>query len=111
MDFDSENKPTPSYTLAEMLADIDAGEEAIYDGPGAHTITEMIKDSPFSMGTIRERAREKVDAGEWKQVQVQRIVKGTGKAHYPLAWVKTSVYEDWKERRGNTKKLGEMTNV
>ena len=104
-------KPKPDCSLTEMLADIDAGDGAIYDGPGAYTVTEMIRNSPFSEGTIRERASEKAESGEWIQVLVQRIVEATGKAHYPLAWVKTSVYDDWCKRRGDTKKLGEEANV
>ena len=105
------SKPIPSCSLTEMLAEIEASPDSIYDGPGAHTITEMIEDSPCAGGTIRERAKEKVDSGEWVQVLVQRIIQGTGKAHYPLAWVKRTVYEDWKNKRGNTKKLGEVDNA
>ena len=105
------DKPIPNYSLTEMLADIAAGEGAIYDGPGAHTIAEMLEDSPFAQGKLRERAREKVEAGEWTQVLVQRMVGGTGRPYYPFAWVKTSVYNDWIKGRGDTKKLGEGANV
>jgi hypothetical protein len=105
------SRPIPSCSLTEMLAEIEANRDAIYDGPGAHTIAEMIEDSPFAQGTIRERAKEKVDSGEWVQVSVQRIIRGTGKAHYPLAWVKRTTYEEWKDKRGSTKKLGEKENV
>ena len=105
------DKPTPDCTLSEMLADIGAGDNAVYDGPNAHTIAELIEESPFASGTIRERAAEKVKNGEWVRVRVQRSVSGTGKAHYPLAFVKIGVYNAWQESRGNTKKLGEYNNV
>ena len=102
------DKPTPDCTLSEMLADIGAGDNAVYDGPGAHTIADLLEESPFAGGTIRERAAEKVKSGEWVQVRVQRVVAGTGKAHYPLAFVKIGVYNEWKQGRGETQKLGEL---
>ena len=115
MDNNPMEKPTPPCSLSEMLADIDAGGDAIYDGPGAHTIADMIEESPFAQGTLRERADDMVKAGDWVQVKIQRTVRGTNKAHYPLAWVKKDVYDDWKAakgvKKGDTKKLKVDINV
>jgi hypothetical protein len=104
-------KPVPSCSLTEMLADIDAGSDAIYTGPGAHTLVELCDQSPYSEGTVRDKAREKVDDGKWVEVKVQRIVRATKKAYYPPAWVRKETYEDWEKGGGETRKLGEIANV
>ena len=94
-----------------MLADIDAGSDAFYIGPGAHTLKELCDQSPFSEGTVRDKAKEKVAHGEWVEVSVQRIVDGSNKAYYPTAWVRRDVYENWENTKGETKKLEVVNNV
>lgn len=104
-------KPIPPCSLTEMLADIDAGSDAIYTGPGAHTLKELCNQSPYSEGTVRDKAKEKVGRREWIEVMVQRIADGSNKAYYPPAWVRRDVYEDWENTKGDTKKLEVVNNV
>jgi hypothetical protein len=112
-------KPTPPCSLTEMLSEIDAGSDAIYAGPGAYTMAELRDQSPFKDGAVRERAREQVVKGNWVEVKVQRITPLTGKANYPIAFVKQEVYDEWmttkggvkKPTKGDTKKLKVDINV
>lgn len=92
-------KPTPDFTLDEMLAQIGRVIDSdIYSGDGAHTLRELFTQHGCSKETMRATAAEMVKLGAWVRVTVRRIDE-TGRNTRRPAYVSKARYEEWAAQR------------
>ena len=88
------SKPTPDFTIDDMMDEL--GIVAAYEGPGAFTVTEMVKKSKRSHGFCRRRAEGNVESGKWVRVNIA-WEDGSKRIQYLPAYVNKKVYEQYTE--------------
>lgn len=94
----SVDKPTPDFSLDQFWDEVLEPDIEIYTGPEAFTIRMLAEKKERSDTTIRRRIQQALEEGRIVGVKVEK--PGYGPVN---AYVRTEVYEAWKEREGSKK--------